>query len=161
MSPLANQDPLAQLNDIIAPTAANWFPPAPIYWLILLLCSLLIAVTYYFVKQHSKQRKQQKLYLNKLTQLQADKASFIALNQLLKGCAISYFSRSEVASLHGEQWFDFLQRYSAKPIFADKASFVQRLYQSDVEAINEADYQMAKTWITALPKQIKRVNKDV
>ena len=161
MSPLDNQDPLAQLNDIIAPTAPNWFPPALIYWVLFLLIIVIVVASYYFVKKHQTQQKLQKSQLNKLAQLQQQNIDFIALNQLLKGCALSYFPRSEVASLHGEQWFYFLQKYSDIAIFKNKKEFMQRLYQSNKQPTNESDFIDAKKWITALPKQIKKAQKDV
>ncbi|WP_022942875.1 DUF4381 domain-containing protein [Psychromonas hadalis] len=156
MSPLANQDPLAQLNDIIGPNAPSWFPPAPIYWGLLLFFMALIFITYAFLKQHQKHQKKQKTLLNKLHQLEQQQANFIRLNQLLKAAALSYFPREEVASLHGEQWFDFLQKYSTSPLLGNKQHFVQRLYQVDIEALDKDDYRAAKKWITTLPKQIKK-----
>ena len=161
MSPLDNQDPLAQLNDIIGPSAPNWFPPAFIYWLLLALIIVVVAASIYFYKKYKKQHQLQKSQLAKLSQLQQQKIDFIALNQLLKGCALAYFTRSEVASLHGEQWFEFLQKHSDFIIFKDKKEFMQRLYQSNNQATNESDFIDAKKWITALPKQIKKAQKDV
>jgi len=158
MSPLANQDPLTQLNDIIAPTAPHWFPPAPIYWGLLLLIIALVCGIYFVVKNQMQQQKRLKLHLSKLQNLQQTDANFIVLNQLLKGCALSYFSRDEVASLHGESWFDFIQKYSAAPIFGNKQDFIQRLYQVDVQSVKKSEYSAAKNWIVALPKQIKKHN---
>ncbi|PKG38657.1 DUF4381 domain-containing protein [Psychromonas sp. Urea-02u-13] len=156
MSPLANQDPLAQLNDIIAPTAPNWFPPAPIYWALLILIIAVICSVYYFLKKIKIQQKMQKAQLAKLAQLKQQKANFVALNQLLKGCALSYFSRDEVASLHGESWFEFLQKYATAPMFKNKQEFLQRLYQTDIHSIDDKDFSDAKRWIIELPKQIKK-----
>jgi len=161
MSPLANQDPLAQLNDIIAPTAPSWFPPAPIYWFLLFIVIGVVGAVGYLFNKHQKQKKLQKLYLLKLQQLEQQQTDFIKLNQLLKGCALSYFPRSDVASLHGEQWFDFLQQYSHFPIFNNKQEFTKRLYQADAQAIQSNDFIEAKKWITALPKQIKKAQQHV
>jgi hypothetical protein len=161
MSPLANQDPLAKLNDIIAPTVPHWFPPAPIYWGLLIICITAIFILYKLIKKIKIQRKQQKIQLAKLMQLKQEKANFIMLNQLLKGCALSYFSRNEVASLHGELWYEFLLKYATSPIFKNKQAFMQRLYQTDIHSIDEKDFFDAKKWIIELPKQIKKVKKDV
>ncbi|MEI6897060.1 MAG: DUF4381 domain-containing protein [Psychromonas sp.] len=161
MSPLANPDPLAQLNDIIGPTSPNWFPPAPLYWALLLLIMALFFGTYYFVKQYKKQQKVQQSLLINLHQLAHNKADFIVLNQLLKACALRYFPRDEVASLHGEQWFDFLQKYSRQTIFKNKQNFMQRLYHVTPQACHETDFMEAKKWIMALPKQIKKAQQDV
>lgn len=161
MSPLANQDPLAQLNDIIAPTAPSWFPPAPIYWVLLLVLVASIFTSYYFVKKYQQQHKLQKLQLNKLQQLEQQHVDFITLNKLLKGCVLSYFPRSEVASLHGTSWFYFLQKHSNFPIFNNKQDFMTRLYQDKCPATQQSDFIEAKKWITALPKQIKKAQKNV
>jgi len=161
MSPLANQDPLAQLNDIIAPNAPSGFPPAPIYWL---LCCLLIGAVfggYYLFKKQQKQRQRQQQQLRELQQLKQQKSDFIALNQLLKGCALSYFPRSDVASLHGEAWFDFLQKHSHFSIFKNKQDFLTRLYQAECQVTDDSDFIDAKKWITALPKQIKKAQQHV
>ena len=160
MSPLVNQDPLAQLNDIIAPTAASPWPPAPVYWLLLLILSASIAGAVYLFKRIKKQRLKQQQALTKLQQLQADSANFVLLNQLIKGVALSYFPRQQVASLHGEQWFDFLQRYAATPLFSDKQAFLQRLYKDSEQPCSADDFVQTKRWIKQLPKQIKKQHKE-
>lgn len=161
MSPIANQDPLAQLNDIIAPTTPHWFPPAPIYWLLALLTMASVVTLFYIIKKYKIEHKLQKVQLRKLQQLQQQQINFVALNQLLKGCVLHYFSREEVASLHGELWFEFLQKYATTPIFKNKQNFMRRLYQTDIHAAPESDFLEAKKWIIELPKQIKKVNKHV
>lgn len=156
MSPLANQDPLAQLNDIIAPSTPSGFPPAPIYWLLLALFFGVIIALYYVIKNNQQQRKKRRDALHTLRQLEQQQADFITLNQLLKGYALQHFQRTEVASLHGEQWFDFLQRYSVSPIFNNKQDFIARLYQGEQQAAQQCDFSDAKNWINALSKQIKK-----
>ncbi|MCW8995809.1 MAG: DUF4381 domain-containing protein, partial [Psychromonas sp.] len=131
MSPLANQNPLSQLNAIIEPSAASPWPPALIYWLLLGLFLLLLVVAVYLFKHLKKQQRKQKRALTKLHQLEAKNADFIKLNQLIKGTALSYFPRQQVASLHGEQWFDFLQTYSTTPLFNSRKEFIERLYRNN------------------------------
>jgi len=161
MSPLANQDPLAQLNDIISPSAPSWFPPAPIYWLLLFVTIVIICFSYYSWKKQRKQQEIKTSQLNKLAQLRQEQVDFIKLNQLLKGCALTYFARSDVASLHGEAWFDFLQKYSDVSLFESKQAFIQRLYQHPSQPASETDFSEAKKWISTLPKQVKKVQKNV
>ena len=160
MSPLANANPLSQLNDIIAPTAASPWPPAPIYWLLLFLFISSIVASIYLFKGIKKQRVKQQQALTKLQQLQANNANFILLNQLIKGVALSYFPRQQVASQHGEQWFDFLQRYAATPLFTSKQAFLQRLYQDSESPCCADDFAQTKKWIKQLPKQIKKQHKE-
>jgi len=161
MSPLANQDPLAQLNDIIAPSAPSWFPPAPIYWVLSLLLIGTLYGAYYWFKKHQQQRQLQQVQLRTLAKISQQNVDFITLNQLLKGCALHYYPRRDVASLHGALWFDFLQQHSATPIFNNKQDFMARLYQPQNQSCHEDDFIAAKKWIKALPKQIKKAQKDV
>lgn len=160
MSPLAKQNPLAQLNDIIAPTTANQWPPAPIYWVLLITFVVLIIASVYLFKRLKKQRAKQLQALQKLQQLQADTASFVVLNQLIKGVVLLYFPRCTVASLHGEHWFNFLQNYSANPLFSSKDIFLQRLYSNGEQNCSADDFAQSKIWIKQLPKQIKKYNKE-
>jgi hypothetical protein len=160
MSPLANQNPLSQLNGIIEPAGASPWPPAPIYWLLLLALLISVGGAFYLFKRIKQQRLKQQQALNQLQQLQAADADFVLLNQLLKGVALSYFARRQVASLHGAQWFDFLQRYAATPLFTSKQSFLERLYSSCDPRCSADDFAQAKNWIKQLPKQIKKQNKE-
>jgi len=160
MSPLANQNPLAQLNDIIAPTTASPWPPAPFYWGLLVALSIFIVAVVYLVKRIKKHRERQQQALLKLRQLQSEKADFILLNQLIKGVALNYFPRQQVASLHSDAWFDFLQRYSATPLFINKDVFLERLYQYSNSPCSAEDFIQVKSWIKQLPKQINKHTKE-
>lgn len=160
MSPLANQDPLAQLNDIIAPNTASFWPLAPIYWALLVLIVALLVGIIYLIKHGKKERLKQQSALLKLQELQVNNANFIVLNQLIKGVALHYFPRRQVASLHSQAWFDFLQRYATSPIFQDQKTFLMRLYQDNDPTCSELDFVQTKQWIKQLPKQIKKQRKE-
>lgn len=161
MSPQTNVDPLAQLQDVISPDLPSWWPLSPIYWLLIISCIAFIAVLVYLFKmQHKNKHKQQQAHLQ-LQQLKQNSANFVLLNQLLKGVALLYFERHQVASLHGEDWFNFIQKHATVPIFGNKQRFIDRLYQVDQQSCTEQDYQQAKTWIKNLPKQIKKQQKEV
>ncbi len=160
MPPNDNQNPLAQLHGIIGPDQASSWPPAFIYWLLALLVIFLLAAAVYLFKRYKQKKQLQKKVLQELNLLSASKGSFISLNQLLKGSALLYFPRFEVASLHGELWFEFLQRYSAETIFQDKQTFTRRLYQSSAQPCSADDFQQAKVWIINLPQQIKKQQKE-
>ena len=156
MSPQNSQNPLAQLNDIVAPSLPSIWPLAPIYWFLLSMVIVCLLLSLYLFKKYQKQRLKQKDALQQLQALQQSQADFISLNQLLKGVALRYFSRQQVASLHGGLWFDFLQRYAQAPLFGNKQTFIARLYQQNVQSCSEVDFAQARKWITGLPKQIKK-----
>ncbi|WP_028863690.1 DUF4381 domain-containing protein [Psychromonas aquimarina] len=160
MPPNDNQNPLAQLHGIIDPDTASSWPPPFIYWLLAVLVIILLAAAVYFFKKYKEKKELQKKALQELNQLNSSKGSFASLNQLLKGTALLYFPRSEVASLHGELWFEFLQNYSAETIFQDKQTFSRRLYHSTAQPCSADDFQQAGNWIKNLPHQIKKQQKE-
>jgi hypothetical protein len=156
MSLQNNQNPLAQLNDILPPSLPSFWPPAPIYWFLLSAVIICLLLFVYLFKKHKTQKVKQKKALKQLIHLQQSNADFILLNQLLKGVALLYFPRTQVASLHGEQWFDFLQSYSQTSLFNDKPHFIKRLYDHPAPVCSSRDFEQAEKWITGLHKQIKK-----
>lgn len=157
-----NPDPLATLHDIIAPSPASWWPLPLIYWTILFTTVALLSILIYFIVQHQKKRRQQKMYLAALSALQIKGCDFITLNQLLKSISIASFPRSQVASLHGSTWYDFLllnSSFEEKNLFKGRDFFVSQLYQQSNRECEESDFQQAKTWIKELPRFIKANNK--
>ncbi|MFT6986489.1 MAG: hypothetical protein ACJAT7_002325 [Psychromonas sp.] len=158
--PLNNQNPLAQLHDIITPSAPSFWPPAPLYWLLLIISIVLITGAIYLYKRVKSERQKYQMALSKLQQLKDEGADFIALNKLVKGVALLYFPRQQVASLHGEQWFDFLHTYSERPLFGSKPLFLQRLYNNRDQSCASDDFEQVKIWIKKLPQQIKKQQKE-
>ncbi|MEH6453524.1 MAG: DUF4381 domain-containing protein [Psychromonas sp.] len=160
MSQLDSQNMLNQLHDIIAPSAPSPWPLASIYWVLLVLIITAIIGLFFFISKYKKQQQKQKIALQKLHQLQQSKTSFIQLNQLLKGAALLYYPRQQVASLHGEKWFDFLQKNTDISLFGDKKSFMQRLYKNSEKNCSEDDFSQARIWIKSLKNKSKIQSKS-
>ena len=160
MPALANQNPLENLHGIIEPTSASIWPLAPIYWWGLLLLIVLAITSFYLFKRIKVARYKRTQALIKLQQLKLEDANFITLNRLLKGIALIYFPREQVASLYGEAWFDFIQRYSTVELFSGKESFLQHLYQYSEQPCSMDHFNEAKVWIKQLPKQIKKIKRE-
>lgn len=150
--------PLENLNDITGPAIPSAWPPAPLYWLLLAVLLLVVTGAFFTFKKFKKESQKQKQLLTELQKLQQSKADFISLNQLLKAVSLRYFPRTQVASLHGETWFDFLQDYSEQLLFDNKEVFTKRLY-GDSSQCTIDDYEAVKQWIISLPKQIKKKQK--
>ena len=112
----ANQaDPLANLRDIHLPEAISSWPPAPGWWLALgLVVSLGIAFHLY---KRARSRSLKRAALAELTGIEngyarsADVSQLaLEISSLLRRVALTRFRRREVASLHGEEWAQFLLR---------------------------------------------------
>jgi hypothetical protein len=156
-----SQNLLSQLNDIIAPAPPSFWPLPAIFWLLTVLIITAIVGLFIIIKKYKKQLYKQKLALQKLQTLQQSNATFIQLNQLLKGASLLYFTRQDVASLHGEQWFYFLQTHANERIFEDKKTFIKRLYNNNEQICSEQDFAQAKAWIKSLNHKLKSQKKSV
>lgn len=145
-------------EQIIVPAQApSAWPPATIYWLILAAIIVLGVLTLVLIKGYIKRQKIVKQALLSLQQLQQQDASFAQLNQLLKGLCLHYYSRQQVASITGQAWFMFLQEHHAQQdmtLFENQDEFCLRLYQQN-STCSEKDFESAKKWIQAFPKQVK------
>ena len=76
-------------EQIILPTEApSAWPPAPIYWLIVCIAIISIAVLLWLIKRRQNNKKIVKLALSSLQQLQKSEASFVALNQIVLSFSI-------------------------------------------------------------------------
>lgn len=115
------QSILAQLHDIKMPEPVDWWPLAPGWYLLILLCIGAICIlSYYLIKHYSFGRAKREA-LNLLAQYQkdfnADNDTFVAvikISKLLKRVALAYFPRRDVAGLYGIAWIMFLNNTSSQ-----------------------------------------------
>ena len=119
-----NTDPLAQLRGLHLPEPTSWFPPAIGWWLVAGVVCIIVAVIVVHrvkTKQRRLARQQAVAVLEQITEqyhLQKDDRQLcVALNELLKRCALTKFPRHDVASLSGDAWLAFLDQQ-----LSDKAS---------------------------------------
>ncbi|AGH81741.1 hypothetical protein PCNPT3_09015 [Psychromonas sp. CNPT3] len=154
-------DPLAQLADIISPTVPSSWPPAPLYWILLVIVFALLGGLFWYLHKQSKEWKKDKNIRLQLQTLIHQDASFIQLNQLLKAVALQHFPRHQVASLHGKAWFVFLHQYSQTSLFGGQQRFLQRLYKETHKGCSPDDFNDAKLWLNGLKKEIKKRTRNV
>jgi len=156
--------PNTPFEQIILPTEVpSAWPPAPIYWLLLGLTVIFIAVLIWLIKRRKNTNKVIKQALLSLKQLQKNKADFVALNQLFKGLCLQYYPRPQVASLVGKEWFIFINQHSPQKqslLFNDQDTFCQRLYQQH-SLCTEQDFEIAKQWIQGFPAQVMTLQKTM
>lgn len=99
------------LKDIHLPEAISWWPPAP-GWLLLPVAFLLIlfAVRAIFRRLTRKTaiKQAQKLFIQLRRNPGDTLETLTTLSALMRRTAISTNTRSEVASLRGQAWLDYL-----------------------------------------------------
>jgi hypothetical protein len=146
---------LAQLKDIHLPEQVHNYPVAYGWWI--LLACLLIAFIFMVVKWQKRRKlcHAQKLALTELKNTRNNDE----IVTLLKWAAFQYFSRNEVASLHGEQLKSFLaNKLPAKQqekfqILSDQQ--FNNKYHPVEDTSNDTLQQAAHLWLSqALPPRV-------
>ncbi|MCB1850406.1 MAG: DUF4381 domain-containing protein [Gammaproteobacteria bacterium] len=107
------------LREFHLPDPISWWPPAPGWWGVLLLC-LLLAVTFRAVRHSRRRGELKRASLARLEQINeqfrrdADTARLATeLSVLLRRIALSLYPRQQVAALTGDAWLGFLDEHLA------------------------------------------------
>lgn len=102
------------LKDIHLPDMVGWWPPAPGWWLILVIIPLLFWLglrLYRHLSRNTALKSARKLLAEiKQDDTQDDFERLCRLSVLLRRVVISLAPRSEAASLTGPAWLEYLDR---------------------------------------------------
>jgi hypothetical protein len=105
-----NQDWLAQLAPAHAPAAVGWWPPAPGWWVLGVLCVLLTAALIWTLLD--PRRALRRAAIRQLQVIRASDADGPAVaratQNLIRRYAVEVFGRDRVARLTGEEWLSFV-----------------------------------------------------
>jgi len=107
---------LDNLQDIVTPPPAPWWPPAPGWYLVALLLVLLSGWLVWRAVEHYRSNCYRREALATLDRVD----SSAALPELLKRTALSAWPREVVASLSGEAWHSLLDRSGNTTVFSDQ-----------------------------------------
>ena len=103
---MIQQASLSQLNDIVPPADASWWPPT--WWSlgsVLLFIAIVAFISYWLVQRRLKARARREAY--KQLKILAP-ATTEQVTLLLKQVALAYYPQQRVSNLHGQQWLTFL-----------------------------------------------------
>jgi len=142
------------LRDIHIPEPISWWPPAMGWWVLAILIPLSLYFLYRLYKRITRKtalktaKKQFKQLKN--TDNLSPQAKLIQLASLLRRLAISLYPRTQVASLTGEQWLNFLDSSLPSPRFTE--GFGQLLTEATYHRspnLAELDtlFSLCETWI--------------
>ena len=116
-------DEALPLRDIHLPDPVSWWPPAPGWWLVLILAAVLIAAValFRFVR---KRRLLKRTVRGELARLRVqynddhDRVELLkSMSSLMRRASISFYPRSESASLTGDRWLQHLDRKAQRKGF--------------------------------------------
>ena len=146
---------LSQLRDIHLPAPVSWWPPAPGWWVLLLLALIAAGLVYLFYL-HRHRNRWRHIALAELEHLRGETPDRLLpeLSMLLRRVAISRFPRHDVASLTGDAWLAFLDR-----ALGDGAAFqsgagkilLSGPYANRADVDAESLLALCERWIKRLP----------
>lgn len=124
---------LGAFNEVVSPPAIDWLPQTPGWYAVAAALLLLLLRRGWFALRHWYRNRYRREALRRLQALEGADDLAAALNQLLKLCAMAAFSRSQVASLSGPEWPDFLNALCDTPPFtgADSEVLAIGIYRRD------------------------------
>ncbi len=145
-------DPLAELKDIHLPADISWWPLAPGWWMLMILCIVLLAGSYGFYHFVIKKRAYRKAALKELDLLGTaalDPNAYIeSVAAIIRRTAIctekNQSGVTRVAQLQGKAWQEYLQQ--AMP--AEQAQIIAVSRYQPVQSLDgQALQKAAREWI--------------
>jgi hypothetical protein len=112
------------LRDLHLPEPVSWWPPAPGWWILLLVLAGLVAYGLNHAYRRRMRNAARRTALQKLARYQAEYVEHRnpvvlgkQLSQLLRRGMLAYAPRAEVAGLTGDAWLQWLDRGMPLPYF--------------------------------------------
>ncbi len=154
------------LRDIHLPDAVSWWPPAPGWWIILIV----FCVAIYLIPKLYKRLTY--VPLNKISQQAFDKICseynqnnnsqqlIQSLSKLLRQISMTYHGREEVAQLTGDAWVESLNKLTEKKYFSQslRDALINAPYKKNISLDVNALLQTTQNWLNALPKKANSKN---
>ncbi len=152
------------LRDIHLPDSISWWPPAPGWWLLLVLTLLLLGLGYLLYKRLRrpllhKSAREELAGITDRYQQHGDKQLLLQdLSSLLRRIGISYLGREQAAGITGDSWYQQLNQLGARQDFSPaliellSAAPYQpspRLSEQDIDAL----VLQIRRWLSSLPRR--------
>lgn len=150
------------LIDIHLPKDAGLWPLAPGWWVLLLAMIAFSIWLIVLLRKKAKLRKYQQMIFSKLSNLEKNlknkpsNETIGEINILLRRLAIAYFPRSEIASLTGADWLNFLDKSGSTKNFSRGAGriLIDAPYQlEETTNLNLAEFTpLIRSWVKKVIK---------
>lgn len=146
------------LHDIVEVEAVSWWPPAWGWWV---LGGVLVAVAVVLGCTLARRRQRHRAQNLALLNLRQAPASMAQITLLTKQAALAYYSRSDIAALSGERWFNFLIQTMPQGQQANFAAelrpWSEALYASSTPPVEDYQHLMQRWVKQALPPKSAEV----
>ena len=153
------------LKDIHLPEVSLWWPPAPGWWLLLILVSVFIFYAPRMLRW-LRWKPVKTLSLRELTRIRTDMDNGLdeqrvwqEISILLRRTVISYCGRAIGASITGKNWVEQLKQLSANECFTTEQNEWLSIgqYRASARCDLEGMLHSCENWIKALPRNSANV----
>jgi hypothetical protein len=144
------------IEEVLAPAVISWLPSAP-GWRYLAAVLLIVGLWWSWKRlQRWRRNRYRKTALVELSHLVEDHSFtqplLAPLAALLKATALQCSPRTDIASLSGEAWLDWLNRQSSTPLFSETSCYLlgDALYRKELSVEGAAINQLvseSRLWI--------------
>lgn len=140
------------LQSIQLPEPPSFWPLAWGWWSLIATVCIALMVTITLWKWHKKRMRAKKAALA-LLNLEKNTISPSGAMEIVRQAALSYYPRSRVAHLSGEEWLRFLDSQLTNNSFAtNQADWIVALYQKNSEFDRDKMINQCEHWLAnALP----------
>ena len=144
------------LRDIHLPPAISWWPAAIGWWILALLIPLCLYLSYRLYKYLTRKTalKSAKKHFTVLRENQqlSKREKLVALSSLMRRTAVSLYPRTDVASLTGEDWLNFLDESIPNRDFNSDTGWLltNALYSQNIDSQYLAPLiNLCESWLNA------------
>lgn len=143
------------LRDIHLPEPVSWWPPAPGWWLLLVLLGLLVALVFYLYRRYQRDalRRSAQHALRDITEQWQQSADAQALARdlsiLVRRLCLSRYPREQVAGITGDAWLQQLDTLLPGNKFQRGIgrALIEAPYAKRIDVDGDALLQLCEHWI--------------
>ncbi|MEK6749626.1 MAG: DUF4381 domain-containing protein [Pseudomonadota bacterium] len=151
-----NDDIASQLRDIHLPAAVSWWPPAPGWWVLAALLSVLLTFGAWRWRTRQRRASLEDVARDEITRLWAEymrdsdaQALVSGLSNVVRRVALARYPRAQVAGLTGRAWLEFLDRSAGSTDFTEGGGrvLIEAAYRPDSTVDSEALVWLVRNWV--------------
>lgn len=155
-----------ELRDIHLPEVSLWWPPAPGWWVALLLLLALLAILFWVIRR-IKHPPLHRVSLRELERIRrrrgeglSDKAVLADVAILLRRTMISFYGRNACAGSAGDTWIEQLKQIVPQHGFSNEQLqlLTHDRYKPDFACDIENLLQTCERWLRTLPRSESRAS---
>lgn len=149
------------LRDIHLPQPISWWPPAPGWWMLLLILLGAGLLAWHLHRRprpipwHSIVEQELEIVRRQYESTPDAPALIRALSALLRRVCMSLYSRRKVAGLTGEAWLTFLDQQAGMEDFRRGGGrvLISAPYQAEAKIDARALFEICTTWLGKVPRK--------